>query len=249
MEIKEIALSRMNNGAHFQFVTNALAKAKANTLIAGKASAQVKALEAKLSAEDEALKISQKSLLTDDIGVADRKRDEIFMAYRKVVKGSLGAPLDTLAEAAKTLNQSIKDYGIDPQMQLDKETGLLANLIADHQGKLAEQVSMLGLTAYTTALKEANDKVNSLIIQRADERSLVVAGALKAARAETDTAYKSLVKMVNALCIVSPDDGYADFVSYMNEEIDRYHKEVLASKKSSAASKAKISPSASQPSE
>jgi len=237
----------MNNGAHFQFVTNALAKAKANTLIAEKASAQVKALEAKLSAEDEALKISQKSLLTDEIESADRKRDEIFMAYRKVVKGSLGAPLDTLAEAAKVLNQSIKDYGIDPQMQLDKETGLLANLIADHQGKLAEQVATLGLTAYTTAMKEANDKVNDLIMQRADERSLVVAGALKAARAETDTAYKDLVKRVNALWIVDYDAAYDEFINYMNEEIDRYREQVLTRKKSTAVSKAKVNPAASQP--
>jgi len=240
-------MERMNNGAHFQFVTNALAKAKANTLIAEKASAQVKALEAKLSAEDEALKISQKSLLTDEIESADRKRDEIFMAYRKVVKGSLGAPLDTLAEAAKVLNQSIKDYGIDPQMQLDKETGLLANLIADHQGKLAEQVATLGLTAYTTALKEANDKVNDLIMQRADERSLVVAGALKAARAETDTAYKDLVKRVNALWIVDYDAAYDEFINYMNEEIDRYREQVLTRKKSTAVSKAKVNPAASQP--
>jgi len=240
-------MERMNNGAHFQFVTNALAKAKANTLIAEKASAQVKALEAKLSAEDEALKILQKSLLTDDIEAADRKRDEIFMAYRKVVKGSLNAPLDTLAEAAKTLNQSIKDYGIDPQMQLDKETGLLANLIADHQGKLAEQVATLGLTAYTTALKEANDKVNDLIMQRADERSLVVAGALKAARAETDTAYKDLVKRVNALWIVDYDAAYDEFINYMNEEIDRYREQVLTRKKSTAVSKAKVNPAASQP--
>jgi len=240
-------MERMNNGAHFQFVTNALAKAKANTLIAEKASAQVKALEAKLSAEDEALKISQKSLLTDEIESADRKRDEIFMAYRKVVKGSLGAPLDTLAEAAKVLNQSIKDYGIDPQMQLDKETGLLANLIADHQGKLAEQVATLGLTAYTTAMKEANDKVNDLIMQRADERSLVVAGALKAARAETDTAYKDLVKRVNALWIVDYDAAYDEFINYMNEEIDRYREQVLTRKKSTAVSKAKVNPAASQP--
>jgi len=231
MEIKEIALARMNNGAHYQFVKNALTKAKANTVITENASAQIGVLENKLAAEDEALKISQKSLLTDDIIEADRKRDELYMAYRRLVKGSLGAPLEDLAEAAKVLNQSIKDYGIDPQMQLDKETGLLANLLTDHQGKYATQVAALGLTAYTTALKEANDKVNDLIMQRADERSVKVVGALKAARTETDEAYKNLVKRINALWIVEYNEAYDEFINYMNEEIDRYHKEVLASKK------------------
>jgi len=233
MEIKTISMARMNNGAHYQFVKNALTKAKANTAVAEKAATQVAALETAVKAEDEALKISQKSLLTDDITAADRKRDELYMAYRKLVKGSLGAPLESLAEAAKVLNQSIKDYGIDPEMQLDKETGLLANLLTDHQGKYATQVAALGLTAYTTALKEANDRANDLIMQRADERSLVVAGALKAARAETDTAYKSLIKMVNALCLVAYDEAYDDFVNYMNEEIDRYHKDVFTTSSSS----------------
>jgi len=231
MEIQAISLARMNNGAHFQFVKNALAEAKANTVIVDRAAAQVAVLEKKLADEDEALKISQKSLSTDDIVEADRKRDELYTAYRKLVKGSLSSPLEEQAEAAKILNQSIKDYGIDPKMQLDKEVGLVDNLLTDHEGKYAEQVKTLGLTAYVTAMREANDKVNDLIVQRDKERSIQVAGALKAARAETDTAYKDLVKRVNALWIVEYDAAYDEFINYMNEAIDRYRKEVLAAKK------------------
>jgi len=231
MEIKNVDLAHMNNGAHYQFVKNALTEAKANTVIAEKLSSQTAELEKKVAAEDEALKISQKSLLTDEIGEADRKRDELYSAYRKLVKASLSSPIEEQAEAAKVLNQSIKDYGIDPDMQLDKEVGLVDNLLTDHEGKYAEQVTKLGLTVYVTAMREANNKVNDLIVQRDKDRSAQVAGALKAARAETDTAYKDLVKRVNALYIVEYDAAYDTFINYMNEAIDRYRKEVLASKK------------------
>lgn len=231
MEIKSISMERMNNGAHYQFSKNALAQAKLTKNVSERATAQVLVLEKKVAAEDEALKISQKSLLTDEIEAADRKRDELYMAYRKMVKAQLNVPLEAMAEAAKVLNQSIKDYGIDPKMQLDRETGLLTNLLIDHQGKYAEYVAILGLTAYTTALKEANDKVNKLIMQRAEENSVKVAGALKSARAETDEAYRNLVKRINALIIVEGEEGYEDFVNYMNEEIDRYREQVLTSKK------------------
>lgn len=72
-----------------------------------------------LAKEDEDLKISQKSLLTDDIAEADNLRDSLYRAYKKAVKTYLDFPIDAQAQAAKVLNQHIKDYGIAPAMQLD----------------------------------------------------------------------------------------------------------------------------------
>jgi len=249
-DIKNIDLTRMNNGAHFTFVSNALTKAEGNAKVAEKAAEAVAELKTAVAAEDEALKISQKSLLTDEITEADHKRDVLYSAYRKMVKASLDSPLENQAEAAKVLDQHMTDYAIDTQMQLDRETGLVTNLVTDLTGKFAAQVTTLGLTAYVTALKEANELVNSLIMQRADERGTKVAGALRTARTATDTAYKALIKRVNAHLLLDYDTAYDDFVNYMNEEIDRYKQQVLARKKSTAtASKAKVNPAASQPAE
>jgi len=231
MEIKEIALSRMNNGAHFQFVTNALVKAKANAKIAERAAAAVGVLEKKVAAEDEALQLSRKSLKTDEIKSLDGTRDSMYSYYRKGVKAFLGAPLDDVVEAAKELDQHMTDYAINPQMQLDKETGMMLNFTADLTGKYAEQVAKLGLTMYITAMKEANDKLHELTTERTDERALQVAGALKSARAETDEAYRNLVKRVNALWIVEYDAAYDEFINYVNAEIKHYKEEVLAAKK------------------
>ena len=65
-EIYDINIQRMNNGAHFTFVSNILARAETDTAVKGKAADQVNNLKAAVRAEDEALKISQKSLLTDE---------------------------------------------------------------------------------------------------------------------------------------------------------------------------------------
>lgn len=234
-EIKNIDLTRMNNGAHFAFVSNTYAKASNIAKIKEKATAALDSLKTAVAAEDEALKISQKSLLTDEITAADRKRDTLYSAYRKLVKGSLYSPLDDQAEAAKVLYQNLKDYGIDPQMQLDKETGLMTNLIGDLTGKYSSQVATLGLSSYISALNVANGEVNTLIMQRADERGVQVAGALRTARTATDAAYKTLIKTVNALLLLEYDESYDDFVNYMNEEIDRNKQQVLAKKKASSS--------------
>ena len=231
-EIYDINIQRMNNGAHFTFVSNILARAEADTAVKGKAADQVNNLKAAVSAEDEALKISQKSLLTDEIAKADNDRDALYAGYKKAVEGFLAMPIADMAQAAKILSQHIKDYKINTADQLDKETGLLVNFISDLEDKYAAQVAKLGLTAFVTNLKEANERVRTLTLQRTNEKISITVGALKTARTASDDAYRALVKMVNALALVFGEKDYTAFIDYVNTEITHYKREVLGQKSS-----------------
>lgn len=62
-------------------------------------------------------------MLTDDIATADVERDGLYSGYKKAVNGFKNLPVENMAKAAKVLTQHIKDYSIDPKMQLDKEMG------------------------------------------------------------------------------------------------------------------------------
>ena len=232
-EISDINIQRMNNGAHFTFVSNILARAEADTAVKGKASELVSNFKAAVAAEDEALKISQKSLLTDDIAKADSDRDALYIGYKRAVEGFLAMPVADMAQAAKVLAQHIKDYKISTADQLDKETGLLVNFIADLEGKNSEQVAKLGLTAFVTNLKEANERVRTQTLQRTNEKMGVIVGALKTARAASDEAYRALVKMVNALALVFGEKDYTAFIDYVNTEVTHFKREVLGRKAAS----------------
>ena len=229
-EIYDINIQRMNNGAHFTFVSNILARAEADTAVKGKAADQVNNLKAAVRAEDEALKISQKSLLTDEIAKADSDRDALYAGYKKAVEGFLAMPIADMAQAAKILSQHIKDYKINTADQLDKETGLLVNFISDLEDKYAAQVAKLGLTAFVTNLKEANERVRTLTLQRTNEKIGITVGALKTARTVSDDAYRALVKMVNALALVFDEKDYTAFIDYVNTEITHYKREVIGQK-------------------
>ena len=231
-EIYDINIQRMNNGAHFTFVSNILARAEADTAVKEKASELVSNFKTAVSAEDEALKISQKSLLTDEIAKADSNRDALYAGYKKAVEGFLAMPIADMAQAAKVLAQHIKDYKINTADQLDKETGLLVNFISDLEDKYAAQVAKLGLTAFVTNLKEANERVRTLTLQRTNEKIGITVGALKAARTASDDAYRALVKMVNALALVYGEKDYTAFIDYANTEITHYKREVLNQKAS-----------------
>lgn len=250
-EIYDINIQRMNNGAHFTFVSNILARAEADTAVKGKASELVRNFKVAVAAEDEALKISQKSLLTDDIAKADIDRDALYAGYKKAVEAFLAMPIADMAQAAKVLAQHIKDYKINTAGQLDKETGLLVNFITDLEDKYSAQVAKLGLTAFVTNLKEANERVRMLTLQRTNEKMGVTVGALKAARTSSDDAYRALVKMVNALALVFGEKDYTAFIDYVNTEVTHYKREVLnqkASAPSTSGSSAVDSGSSSTPS-
>ena len=229
-EIYDINIQRMNNGAHFTFVSNILARAEADTAVKEKASELVSNFKTAVSAEDEALKISQKSLLTDEIAKADSDRDALYAGYKKAVEGFLAMPIADMAQAAKVLAQHIKDYKINTAGQLDKETGLLVNFVSDLEDKYAAQVAKLGLTAFVTNLKEANERVRTLTLQRTNEKMGVTVGALKAARTASDDAYRALVKMVNALALVFGEKDYTAFIDYVNTEVTHYKREVIGQK-------------------
>ena len=229
-EIYDINIQRMNNGAHFTYVSNILARVEADTTINSKASEQLAVFKAAVKAEDEALKISQKSLLTDDIAKADSDRDALYAGYKKAVEAFLAMPIADMAQAAKVLAQHIKDYKINTADQLDKETGLLVNFITDLEGKYSEQVAKLGLTAFVTNMKEANERVRTLTLQRTNEKIGITVGALKTARTASDDAYRALVKMVNAIALVFGEKDYTAFIDYVNTEVAHYKREVIGQK-------------------
>ncbi|MDE5613415.1 MAG: hypothetical protein K2I74_02070 [Treponemataceae bacterium] len=233
-EIQQISVSHMANAAHFMFVSNMVDRAEKDAMVAEKCKAQVAALRAAVTAEDENLQISAKSLTTDKIADADRLRDQLYAGYKKAVAGYVNFPVESMADAAKVLNQHIKDYKIDPKAQLDKETGLLVNFIQDLEGKFAEQVKALSLSAFVEKLKAVNEEVRALTGQRTDERAAKTAGALKEARAASDEAYRMLAMHVNAHALIEGEADYVAFIDYANTEIEHFKQEVLGGKKKSA---------------
>jgi len=230
-QIQDIRLTDINNMAYYNFMKGVVERAEGNTKVTEGAATQVAALKADLAVLDEVLNISRKNPLTIKIGEADAERDGYYSGYKTAVKGYLKMHAGAMREAAEALWQNIKDYKIDPKEQLDKETGKIENLVGDLENKLKEHVTALGLTVFVEQMKAANETVRTLLIERDNEESARIVGAVKDARTTADEDYKSLVMMVNALWLVNYDDAYDTFINEMNEQIERYKKEVIKPRK------------------
>ena len=226
-QINSISLERMSNGSHFLFITDTVGLATADAKVKTKVTAELTALQTALKAEDDALALSKANLLSKEIKAIDAERDKHYKALRKAITFFLNHPDAELVKAAARLEQLLKDYNINPAMQLDRETGLLLNLISDLETKSAADVTALALTPVVQAMKQANDKLREVTRARANDRAVQIVGQLKQAQHASDEAYRTLVQKVNALAVVEGEADYADFISKMNEQVKHYKQEVL----------------------
>ena len=226
-QIEAIKLKDMKSGSHFLFITDAVGLTTADAKVKTKVTAELTALQTALKAEDDALALSKANLLSKEIKAIDAERDKHYKALRKAIKFFLNHPDAELVKAAQRLEQLLKDYNIDPKMQLDRETGLLLNLIGDLETKSAADVTALALTPVVQAMKQANDKLREVTRARANDRAVQIVGQLRQAQHASDEAYRTLVQKVNALAVVEGEADYADFISKMNEQVKHYKQEVL----------------------
>ena len=226
-EINGIDLAHMKSGAHFLFITDTVGLATTDAKVKTKVTAELTALQTALKAEDDALALSKANLLSKEIKAIDAERDKHYKALRKAITFFLNHPDAQLVKAAARLEQLLKDYNINPAMQLDRETGLLLNLISDLETKSAADVTALALTPVVQAMKQANDKLREVTRARANDRAVQIVGQLKQAQHASDEAYRTLVQKVNALAVVEGEADYADFISKMNEQVKHYKQEVL----------------------
>ncbi|MDR0988879.1 MAG: DUF6261 family protein [Prevotellaceae bacterium] len=225
MKVIVLRVAKLNNGAHFLYMAEIVARAKSTSGIAKTLHISLAALEKALQNEDAALKLSRKNLMNDTIKAAVARRARIYAALKKRID-SFSVESDAL-EAVTRLQQALKDHRIQASGQRDKEGGLILHLLDELQSKYAQAVDKLSLGTLLSELEKANGEVIDLMEHRTEEEKNRIVGALKTARAATDAAYRDFVDQLNAHALLESNAAYADFIAYMNAEIVHYQREVL----------------------
>ena len=233
MEIETLGLKSVSNGAHFVFIESICKRLDSETELLKNEyfKKAADALKAAFNEENRYFALSKKSASTDEILAADADRDTLYSAYYRSVKSFLRVSSSDLHTAAKTLWQSLVDYGIKPSMQLERETGAIQNLLEDCEQKYSAEVAKLGLQTVLASLKTANAKVSGLLYSRTTEQSKQVAGALRKARQQSDEAFKQVRKVANAMATLGSAEALKPFADFVNQLIKRYEDEVLPKKK------------------
>jgi hypothetical protein len=229
-QIVIIGLDRLNNGAHYAYHSDMLAIIEASDKVKNKVARELGEYRKAFEAEDEALTISRKSFLTDDIVQADDERDALYVGLKAGVR-TFAKNIDAeKRRICKVITQLFKDYNIDTHDQLHKETGLLTNLVDDLQGKFKAEVAALSLTDLVADLRDANERVRLTMLARSKANGGKVKGALRTARLATDRAFAAFARLVNAYILVEGDKEYLSCVTDANSLTEDYRRKAIGAK-------------------
>ena len=219
--IDAFQIELLTQGASFQYQQDVYNRATGVKAITAQMALELDEWHQAFVVFDEKLKLSQKSLTSDEIRKADEDRDKAYRQYRKGVKAFLDFPVEEKAEAAKVLWQHLKDYNIQTGWELTRQTGMTANLLQDIDQKYGKLVTALGMEPVLRNLAEANDRVGHLIQERNDEKAGRIAGETREARRESERMYRSFVEVLNAHSLIAGPTDFADFIDHVNAEIKR----------------------------
>ena len=231
MKIKSIDLTRLHNAEHFQFCYEMNELIVKYTPTAIDAQTLYPAFEQAVTDEDQSFKIVQKSALSKEIELADKKRDTTFAGLRAQVKAQVKHFDADAAAAAYRLQVLFDAYGDIARKSLDQETADITNLVQDLNGKHKADVETIGFTSWVEQLDTENQSFDALMKQRFDEYAEKTAiTRLRTARGATDDAYRAIVTRVNAGIVFNGEEKYRSFVLDLNVRIDRYNN-VMAQRK------------------
>ena len=236
-EIRNIDLTKVNNGAHRMFMES-VAKILAEYEQAIAAHPKTKMLTAEfgklLQQEKACMGLSRTSLRTAQIAEADHERDMLFTGFKAVVRAFTKGTNPETKAAAKTIWLDIAGYRINNRMQLERQTGVLYILTKKCLTQPAEEIELLHLTQYVTQLAASNDKVSQLLNLRLDEQTGIVKGALRATRLKMDEQFRLVVKAINARMFLNDDESMVPIADFINEMVRRYKREVIPHHKAKA---------------
>lgn len=196
------------------------------------------------------------SLYSKTIQERDAKCSIAYSHIAGQVKLMLDHYDEDLATIAHEVDFILRKYGNPNQLPYVEKLGVLTNLIQDLEkydtsgedrpeeisADPSKSLTRIFIRGWLDNLKSHKNSFVADFDQRNAQQATVVTGASRASRQSTDAAYREMVKRLNALSNLEPENNtYATIINNMNQLIDR-QRAILASRKTKNANKAKDNP-------
>jgi hypothetical protein len=145
---------------------------------------------------DDLLLVLRKSLFTKAMKGADKKRNDLFGGFYKIINGSITQPDAQKKEAAQRLLNVLQQYKKNIlKSNYIEESSALYNLIQDLQVKYIADVKLLAVNEWVNAMEAAEQEFQSYRSQRIQENIDKPKAYLRDIRPQIDHLYN---RMINA---------------------------------------------------
>jgi hypothetical protein len=224
--INFIDLRSLRNAEFIQFVNNVASIIQTNNPATLNVVAQLQAFSAKITEMSGLFKNEQSSPLTEDVQLADARRDRSVTGLSSVIDGYTNYFQPEKAAAAHLLLANMKLYGAIARQNYQAETALISEMMNDWENKpeLAAALTLLGLVDWKDELYFANNSFNETWLARTHEYGAANPETLKQKRDETMTAYYELKKFLEAYATINNTvPVYQTTLNDLNALIEQYN--------------------------
>lgn len=220
MEIKTINKAQLQNMEHFQFAGHVLAMcreagiAKLNPVLAP--------LQKAIEEEDKALNLPRQEEGTKELEALDRVRDTAYRSLQLLIDLHLHSDDAAMRTSAERLSEVLARYPRMLQVNYDKESGMVKNLVADlRAAALTAHVAKLAAKPYIDRLEKANTAFDQRYRSRL--KSAVPSGIfdIKALRAATDKALNAVVRRMDSLDDLEPSAALTALIMQYNALVEK----------------------------
>ena len=230
-KLETIALTRLRNNEHFQFMTDV--DQLINTFQPSELAIDslYPAFKTALTSEDAAMRVEIGSIKSKSIEELDKLRDKTWNAISLRIKATQLSPLDNEAESAEVIRRIIDLYGDIRTKSYNEESAGISNLVADLQkSENTDHINRVGIQRWVTELKKQNDDFQLVFNERNTELAGRESGDVKAIRLQLDPLYEKIAERINATIVLEIAKPVAfEFISQLNEKIN-YYKTTLVSR-------------------
>jgi hypothetical protein len=221
----------IRNNLHYEFFSSVLNVLQTMGVPAPYLVALIGRLAELLADEDNALDIVRRYEATETIQENDHGRDATFNGMHEIVRVQLRHFDPDKRAAAQRLEAVFKDFSRTPHLPLPEESTAIQNFLQRLDG-LTDDILALGLNEWVDKLREQNDNVRRLTVQRETEAAARAHIRTKSIRAEVDQTYDEIVARLEAAATLEGPEVYATLFDELNARIDEYKKVVSRERRS-----------------
>jgi hypothetical protein len=221
--IKSITFSYLRNEAHYEFLyfyVNLLDRYQhVRQIIEHIYPEFTQALELEKSLIDSA----RSSDLTKKLEEEDARIDRDVTGIKIAVKAASYNTDPLIVEAARILQNRLKDFGNIKAKAYKEEAAAVQILVDDLQMTYAVQVTLIGLTAWVDDLVVAENR----FVQFYEERNRQIANRPKErlidVRHRLESIYRSMNRYIAASATIEENTEFIEFINELNANIDYFN--------------------------
>lgn len=235
LEIIRFGYSRLRNAEYFRHKIETIEAIMQSRIDTNAIANIYEPFETYVEAIDKAMEVISKSVYSESIILAVKKRAALISGLRNLIQSTAKHFNSDVQNAAKELQIVIKHYKGINQQSVESQTSSTLNMLQDLREK-SDSLTVIDLSEWLNQLELANNYVSDLLMNRFSEAAAKPTEQVRPLRALCDKQLDLLYKAIEVFAQITESEAYSSCIATVNA-INKKYIDTLAQRKGIAKTK------------